>query len=71
MGYVGPLPINLSFLGGRWDEPTLIGLAYAYEHATHVRVKPQFLPSISANAAPAKHGKATTSSADIHRHIGR
>src|SRR5213078_2484739 len=24
-GYVGPLPIGVSFIGGRWDEPKLIG----------------------------------------------
>ena len=66
-GLVGPLPVGLSFIGGRWDEPTLIGLAYAYEQATHVRVKPQYLPTIGANAAPAKHGNAATRSADAHR----
>jgi amidase len=42
-GYVGHLPIGLSFIGGRWDEPTLIGLAYDFEQATHVRVPPRFL----------------------------
>ncbi len=28
-GFVGPLPVGVSFIGGRWDEPALIGLAYA------------------------------------------
>jgi amidase len=42
-GYIGHLPIGLSFIGGRWDEPTLIGLAYDFEQATHVRVPPRFL----------------------------
>ena len=45
-GFVGPLPVGVSFIGGRWDEPTLIGLAYAFEQATHVRVPPEFIPSI-------------------------
>jgi amidase len=58
-GYVGPLPVGVSFLGGQWDEPTLIGFAYAYEQATDVRVPPQFLPTISATSAKQGNGKAT------------
>ena len=50
-GFVGPLPVGVSFIGGRWDEPTLIGLAYAFEQATHVRVPPQFIPSIGDGAS--------------------
>ena len=67
MGFAGPLPVGVSFLAGRWDEPELIGLAYAFEQATHVRVPPQYLPTIGANAAPAKHGNAAARSADAHR----
>jgi len=50
-GFVGPLPVGLSFIGGRWDEPTVIGLAYAFEQATHVRVPPSFIQSTSLSAA--------------------
>ena len=50
-GFVGPLPVGVSFIGGRWDEPSLIGLAYAFEQATHVRVPPQFIPSIGDGAS--------------------
>jgi len=40
------LPIGITFFGHRWSEPKLIGLAYDYEQATHVRVPPQFIPTI-------------------------
>jgi amidase len=40
------LPIGITFFGGRWAEPQLIGYAYDYEQGTHVRVAPQFIPTI-------------------------
>jgi amidase len=45
-GHDQGLPIGITFIGGRWAEPKLIGLAYDYEQATHVRVPPQFIPTI-------------------------
>jgi amidase len=45
-GYVAGLPMGITFVGGRWAEPKLLGLAYDYEQATHVRVPPQFIPTI-------------------------
>ncbi|HSS35522.1 MAG TPA: amidase [Patescibacteria group bacterium] len=50
-GYVGHLPIGVSFIGGRWSEPELIGFAYDFERATQVRVKPTFLAHETAPAA--------------------
>lgn len=37
------LPINISFIGRAWSEPTLFRLAYAYEQATKHRRAPRFL----------------------------
>jgi amidase len=43
-GYDGELPLGLSFVGGRWDEPTLLSLGYAFEQATHIRHRPHLPP---------------------------
>jgi amidase len=45
-GYDAGLPIGITFIGGRWAEPELLGLAYDYEQATKIRVPPQFIPTI-------------------------
>jgi amidase len=45
-GYVQGLPMGVTFIGGRWAEPKLIGLAYDYEQATKIRVPPQLIPTI-------------------------
>jgi len=45
-GYVAGLPMGITFIGGRWAEPELLGLAYDYEQATRVRVPPQYIPTI-------------------------
>jgi amidase len=43
MGYVFGLPVGITFMGLAWKEPTLLKLAYAFEHATKVRRAPKFL----------------------------
>ena len=50
-GHEGPLPLGVSFIGGKWAEPRLLGLAFAFEQATHVRVKPRFLDTWSGDGA--------------------
>ena len=47
-GFVGGLPIGISFFGRAWSEPTLIKIAYAYEQATKHRKAPKFLPNSDA-----------------------
>jgi amidase len=46
------LPIGISFIGGRWSEPELLGFAYDYEQATKARVPPQFVPTIGDDLFP-------------------
>lgn len=45
-GYHRGLPVGITFTGGKWQEPTLIRLAYAFEQAAKVYQKPQFLPTV-------------------------
>ncbi len=51
-GYIAGLPMGITFIGGRWSEPELLGLAYDYEQATQVRVPPQFIPTIGDDLFP-------------------
>ena len=65
-GFAGPFPIGVSFLGGRFQEATLLPLADAFERGTRERRVPTFIPSIgdqpvgaaAAAATAVAHGKA-------------
>jgi len=45
-GFVGGLPVGISFFGPAWGEPTLLRLAYSFEQATKMRRAPSFLPTV-------------------------
>jgi amidase len=51
-GFDAGLPLGITFIGRRWAEPKLLGLAYDYEQATHIRVPPQFIPTIGGALFP-------------------
>ena len=42
MGFVHELPVGISFFSTAYNEPALLGIAYAYEQATKHRKKPAF-----------------------------
>ena len=46
-GFAFGLPVGISFFGRAWSEPTLIKLAYSFEHATKARRPPEFLPTVN------------------------
>jgi amidase len=46
MGMVHGLPVGLSFVASAWSEGKLIGYAYAFEQATHARIRPTFSASL-------------------------
>jgi amidase len=45
MGFIGELPVGISFIGTAWSEPLLIEIAYGFEQASKVRKAPKFLVS--------------------------
>jgi amidase len=43
MGFVGDLPVGITFFGKAWSEGTLLTVAYAYEQGTKHRKAPKYL----------------------------
>lgn len=60
-GYSHGLPIGMSLVGGKFDEPQLISLAYAWEQATHIRHKPTLRATVGEST------ELTPASAATHR----
>jgi amidase len=57
MGQVHDLPVGLSLVGTAFSEPQLIGIAYAYEQASHAR-RPPPLPRLTDHFAGLLGGPA-------------
>jgi amidase len=44
-GFVGPLPVGVSFMGGRFADARMLSLAAAFERAADARRPPTYLPT--------------------------
>ena len=53
---VNPSPFGIAFTGRAFSEPRLIGLAFAYEQATHLRVPPASAPPLPSDTVTRGHG---------------
>jgi amidase len=42
MGFVGELPVSLSFVGASWDDVNVLALAHAFETVTRARRPPRY-----------------------------
>jgi amidase len=43
MGFIGELPVGISFVGRAWSEPLLIEMAFGFEQGTKARKPPRFI----------------------------
>jgi amidase len=53
-GFSHGLPVNVSFIGGAWSEPTLLRLAFAFERTTMARRRPGFVPALELPSGAAE-----------------
>jgi amidase len=53
-GFVHDLPIGMLFFAGKWSEPTLIGIAYAFEQRTQAWQPPRFLDTAGGTPVAAQ-----------------
>jgi amidase len=51
-GFVGGMPVGLSFFAGAWSDHRLLRFAHAFEQATRHRRAPTFQPGAVADARP-------------------
>ena len=47
-GFVHGLPVGVSFFGAAWSEPTLVGIAHAFEQAQRAREAPTFRATVDS-----------------------
>jgi len=52
---VNPNPFGIAFMGRAFSEPRLIGLAFAFEQATHHRVAPASAPPLASDTVTRRH----------------
>ncbi|WP_433274381.1 amidase family protein [Actinosynnema sp. CS-041913] len=45
-GFAGPLPVGVSFMAGHHADAKVLRFAAAFEHVTHARRAPRFLPTL-------------------------